>query len=253
MTDCTAVWNNIRPKLEKIIRFRKELREAEELEDRIFDRKLALRIYSRTVLGVVTYLSSSQVLELPRANELVHKDDARYDITMADLEALGQDVTELNRVQKRRVLKEAATQLVEVRRECGLDGFPPDIVASRRPEKDINELLLHHPTSFGVTSDDHSHGSYSRAIDNILRLNGQTFVASCQYLDPTADLTCYKLENKSQLCIANALYESIGTDAKTMDEMDAMGASFICLRCEPINRGLLRWKGLVRSSRPLYL
>lgn len=239
------VWKNIRPRLEGTIRLRREAHVAIERSKVVPKRELKIRQHAAKILGAEKYLTSSLVLEMPRATRLILKEDASYEITEADLETLGEDIMELNIIQKSAVLEDAAVKLKEARRECGLEELPTNIDSlSEQLEVNINKQLLCHPTAIGI-SYDKSQDFYIVSLKKMLRLNALTFSSPCHFSDPMLDLECEDVD-RYLLHIADALYDSVDIDAKTVADASALGCSFLCLRCKTENQVLFGWKDLVR-------
>ena len=157
-------WNNIRPKLEETLRLRKDAREIRERQERIDQQEKRILALASIVVGNWAYVGRSQVLDLPRAKELVHKDDAKYVMAENDLQSLVQDIRELNKTRKKQVIRQYAAELVAARHDCGLSGFPEGINVNEQAESDIDEAVLHHPTSLCVF-DDKVTITYARVSD----------------------------------------------------------------------------------------
>lgn len=200
------------------------------------------------VVGKSAYVGGLQVLDLPRAKELVHRDDAKYVMAENDLQSLGQDIKELNRTRKKQVIKQFAAELVAARHGCGLSDYPEGIHVSEQAESDIDETVLHHPTSLCVF-DDKLTTTYTRGL---LAFNlCHEMALKYAFLDLDLGLCDMKPASNSQLVIAEAIYKSGAVDKKAITDSEDpdLGVSFLCLHCDPINRQRFTWLGLVCCQR----
>lgn len=160
---------------------------------------------------------------------------------------------QLNEDRLRVALEEGAEELSRVRRGYGLEDVPTDIMQDElEPRKNVWKALLLHPTSFCEPYDRLGFGNdfkhtYSEILDMIFDRHIDSLSTLNSFrLTSTEPLQAYKAAVKSQFLAANALFTSLALGAKTMVDANAMGTTFVCLRCHRACRQLLSWKKLVR-------
>lgn len=245
------VWKNLLPKLEETLQLRKTEREERERIERIEAREAQIFTLTKEITGKECYLVNLDVCGLPLAKELIYENDTRSPITETDLELLRPEIRELNRNRLAVALEEGAEELSRARREYGLEDFPADIMHDEESRKNTSKALLLHPTSFCKPYDLFGFGNdfrytYSDILDMIFAIHTGSLSKYRLMQSATASsIKSYKAAAKSHFLAANALFTSVALKARTMADANAMGTSFVCLRCHPTCRRLFSWEALV--------
>ena len=123
----SLVWNNLRPKLEEIIKLRRERRRSKAREDCIPARKAKIYQFSIGILGDEPYVTFSDVRDLAQVQKHLFEDDIEYEMSCDDLQELARQIRKHNKERKKLVLRQPAAQLAATRVKYGLAEFPANI------------------------------------------------------------------------------------------------------------------------------
>ncbi|THH03238.1 hypothetical protein EW145_g6415 [Phellinidium pouzarii] len=240
------IWKNILPQLEETIRLRREKKALRAKELRIYDRRRNLQGLShefvssdegRTCCVVYTELVGMSVFQ-----EVVNSDEAGKDISKKDWDLIKQKMLDMSENRTQKLADKAASSLMSTRREFGLPDIFPDSLSEEGP---VNNAILQHPTSFIENPRTRTLElplTFGASIDHLRKHCSYYFTSNPRH----AQWELGKVA-RSTLSIADALYASIGAGvASTLDGMEALGKSFICMRCSSLTRRCLSWIELVQ-------
>lgn len=249
-------WKLIKPKLEECIKHRRKAHREKELKDRKTAREKELAAYfvafstTSIELGEDVLLSFADLCQCPQVRKLMEERDWNYEITN----------------DRWQVFKELLPVLIEQHR--------------RRIELDCARLVHHERTrrndtsSFGNVSSTSEEPEIVSIDANVVyradvffhsvqqtwrRLNPSvvSFSDVIQRLQQRVPTSLDYRWNSSEVFYTNdlgdiavKLLSSLGFEANaTMAEMDALGQSFICERCDPLLQKSVSWQELVCVSR----
>ncbi|KAH8115088.1 hypothetical protein DFH11DRAFT_144926 [Phellopilus nigrolimitatus] len=240
------IWKNILPQLEETIRLRREKRErfAQTIKER---RRKKLHQLAEGIVwckeGKACYIVPSEVFELPAAKEFIESDGTKTNIGVAQWLSIKQQMVEFSRVRQREIEEDCVSAIVTARRKAGLPAISTILIESSEDKREIRTGksksggVLQHPTAFfggrclkqftGILEDRHEHcrGEFRWTRGN-----------QWEPSQPTCNGILY----------ADALYSELDLPSTTMNDMLALGESFVCLRCDPTFRKLMTWIDLVK-------
>ncbi|KAH8115106.1 hypothetical protein DFH11DRAFT_146450 [Phellopilus nigrolimitatus] len=251
------IWRNIRPQLEETIRLRRELRIRLEREHRFKVRQRELVRIARDFIdsedGKMCTIVPSELLELPGAKQVLDSEEPSFDIPQVHQTTLKQQMVEMSKGRHLKFEEEGSSKVLSTRHAAGLKAFKSttrnsleDRPGKARNDAGGNEDILQHPTTVFKR---HEYGEACLApFSELLEDIRDHCLRKFDFYPGTANTRfqwtlCSPSHNG--ILYAEALYSAVALPFKTMDEMLALGESFICLRCDPINRKLMSWTCLV--------
>ncbi|KAH8116966.1 hypothetical protein DFH11DRAFT_1141796 [Phellopilus nigrolimitatus] len=240
------IWKNILPQLEETIRLRREKRARIAKERRRSERRYKLRKLAEKFVcsesGKTCYVAPVELYKQPLARQFVESDEEGTALSEAQWLSIKQQVVEFSKVRQREIEEEAASALVAARREAGLPAISAISIESSEGKREVQAgegksvSVLQHPTAFFGSRDlkpftgilDERHDYCHKEFDCA---RGERWVLR----QPARNGVLY----------ADALYSELGLPSTTMNDMLALGESFVCLRCDPTVRTLMTWIDLV--------
>lgn len=143
----------------------------------------------------------------------------------------------MNSKYMKAILEGNAEELSRLRRKCGLDATPANILQDEELRTNIPQSLLTHPTSFCKTYKHHGlvRHSSSDVLQSTFSHHKGSFKRSLVYNTGSRRTTPLSLEDenveipsKYVMLAADALYNVGFLSAKTMADANAMGDVFRC-------------------------
>ncbi|KAH8115069.1 hypothetical protein DFH11DRAFT_1591251 [Phellopilus nigrolimitatus] len=196
-------------------------------------------------------IAISELLKLPIAKQILNSEEPGSDIPQVHQTTLKQQMVEMSKGRQLKLEEEGSSMVLSTRHAAGLKAFKSttrnsseDRRGKARNDAGRNEDILQHPTtvfkrrSFGEAR----LAPFSEMLKD-LRDHCWSFRTHDDANTPFKWTLCSPSHNG--ILYAEALYSAVALPYKTMNEMLALGESFICLRCDPINRKLMSWTCLV--------
>ncbi|KAL5478865.1 hypothetical protein ACEPAI_2142 [Sanghuangporus weigelae] len=243
-----AAWNSVRPELEQVLRSRREIgRKRATAKDRFERENELLRLYGNYTRQHFSWnrydmpLCIRDLYEIPMVLDMIEEDDCRVKITEERWQKIENELPELLAIHARKVEFGCAKLLLSAQEQ-------PDEFAYRDPA--IWESLEIDST---VDTDVVWGGNAFFGTN----LNPRVMITFSEILSCREEYMCsrwlpswksaeYQVE-RLVVQTADALLSSMGfPDDMSMRYMQYLGASFVCLQCDPILRVRLTWEELVK-------
>ena len=160
-------------------------------------------------------------------------------MTNNDLEHLRKEILELNQRRWHQILEKFPPQFIRARLDNGLDPIPPNV---HDREEDIDEAVLHHPTSLCYDALlGHQITTFSTILTSMSLNNRSIHDVWARRIDLNRCLPV----PKRYLLVSDRLHSILAPDATSMLDERLKKGRFICLRCHPLQRRPETWASLV--------
>ncbi|KAH8118055.1 hypothetical protein DFH11DRAFT_1875223 [Phellopilus nigrolimitatus] len=248
------IWENIRPQLEETIRLRRE--KKIELEKKLRQRRFGYAtkelLYSRGSAPEDYYIVPSELLELPLAKQLFESDQVWTEIPEAQQSYIKQYAIERSNARLLKLEEEGASAIVRARREAGVPAINTIASNSSEPDRELTrneetktQDILQHPTTFFTIWEYGNQCLYT--FSEMLEELAKHCFSELHYFRSNEPFQwALGTASYNGLRYADALYLDLAIPgSKTMDDMEALGNTFVCLRCHPTCREMKSWRNLV--------
>ena len=199
--------------------------------------------------------SVNDIVNAPFFEQLLHRDDFRIEVTKEEweksfkpsMESFAVDYEESTRHLLQKMIDEAKKIIVSMPAEQRLTPILVDEV--------LEDLTLDGPTTFLTQYSNAIVQTIPMALDenrrcSIVQYNGENgmdrYITTRVHLEPCT-------VEPQLACIASILLRSLGMSGKTMEEMEALGSSLVCMSCSPEQRRRRSWLELVCASMDYFL